>query len=135
MANVNNYLIQKDRERIQNYFERKGLSMTETSTGLWYSITKAGNGSYLNDKDIIRYEYDCSLLDGTKCYTSHELGAAEIQIGVSELPSGLREGMKLLKRGGEGILILPPFLAYGFVGDGKKIPPRATLVYSIRVLE
>jgi FKBP-type peptidyl-prolyl cis-trans isomerase len=136
MADLNNYLIQKDRERIQSYFERKNLAMQETSTGLWYSILKEGNGSFFIYNDIIRYEYDCSLLDGTKCYSSQELGVAEIQIGISrELPAGLYEGVKLLKRGGEAVFILPPFLAYGFVGDGKKIPPRATLVYSIRILE
>ena len=132
MADMNNYLIQKDRERIQSYFERKGLSMTETSTGLWYSILNEGSGDFFKDNEIIRYEYDCVLLDGTNLYSSQE---HEIQLGRSELPIGLYEGLKLLKKGGEAIFILPPFLAYGFVGDGKNIPPRATLVYTIRVLE
>jgi FKBP-type peptidyl-prolyl cis-trans isomerase len=135
MVEINNYLVQKDRERIQSYFERKGLSMTETSTGLWYNIIKEGTGTILKDNDIIRYEYDCDLLDGTKCYSSQELGIAEVQIGKSELPAGLYEGLKLLKRGGEAIFIIPPFLAYGLIGDGKKIPPRATVVYAISVLE
>ena len=132
MADMNNYLIQKDRERIQSYFERKGLSMTETSTGLWYSVLNEGGGDPLKDNEIIRYEYDCVLLDGTNLYSLQE---NEIQLGRSELPIGLYEGLKLLKKGGEAIFILPPFLAYGFVGDGKNIPPRATLVYTIRVLE
>ena len=131
MVDVNNYLIQKDRERIESYIERKGLTMTETSTGLWYTIVKEGTGNFLKDGDIIRYEYDCILLDGTNLYNSQE----QIQIGRSELPIGLYEGLQLLKKGGEAIFILPPFLAYGLIGDGKKIPPRATLVYTIRVLE
>ena len=135
MVDMNNFLIQKDRERIQSYIERKSLLMKETATGLWYSVLNEGAGAFLNDNNIIRYEYDCSLLDGTKCYSFQELGAAEIQIGKSELPAGLYEGMKLMKRGGEAVFILPPFLAYGLVGDGKKIPSRATLVYTVRILE
>ena len=131
MADMNNYLIQKDKERIQSYIERKGLTMQETSTGLWYSILKEGNGVFLKENDIIRYDYDCTLLDGTKCYSLQE----QIQLGRSELPIGLYEGLKLLKRGGEAIFILPPFLAYGLIGDGKRIPPRATLVYSVKILE
>ena len=131
MADLNSYLIQKDRERIQSYFERKGLSMTETSTGLWYSILNEGTGDFIKENDIVQYYYDCTLLDGTKCYNLQE----QKQLGRSELPAGLYEGLKLLKRGGEAIFILPPFLAYGFVGDGKKIPPRATLVYTVRILE
>ena len=132
LVDMNNFLVQKDRERIQSFFERKGLSLTETSTGLWYNIIKEGTGALFKDNDIVRYEYDCSLLDGTNCYSSQK---TEIQIGKSELPAGLYEGLKLLKSEGEAIFILPPNLSYGLIGDGKKIPPRATLVYTIRVLE
>jgi FKBP-type peptidyl-prolyl cis-trans isomerase len=39
----------------------------------------------------------------------------------------------MLKPGGEAIFIIPPFLAYGFVGDGNKIPSRAVIVYNITV--
>jgi FKBP-type peptidyl-prolyl cis-trans isomerase len=134
MADVNRYIIQKDRERIQSYFERKGLAMTETSTGLWYSIIKKGEGELFKDNDKIIYTYKCSLLDGTECYNSDESGSNEIKLGRSELPSGLNEGFKLLNPGSEAIFILPPFLAYGLIGDGRKIPPRSTLVYNIKVI-
>ncbi len=135
MVGINRYIIQKDRERIQSYFERKGLIMKESQTGLWYCIIKDGEGEFFKENDRIQYEYECSLLDGTKCYSSRELGAKEIKLGKSELPAGLNEGFKLLKPGAEAILILPPFLAYGLIGDGKKIPPRATVVYKIHVLQ
>ena len=131
MADMNNYLIKKDKERIESYIERKGLTLTETSTGLWYTILKEGKGDFLTDGNIIRYEYDCILLDGTNLYNTQE----QIQIGRSELPIGLYEGLQLLQRGGEAIFILPPFLAFGLIGDGRRIPPRATLVYTISVLE
>ena len=42
MADLNSYLVQKDRERIQNYIERKNLNMTESPTGLWYQILNEG---------------------------------------------------------------------------------------------
>jgi FKBP-type peptidyl-prolyl cis-trans isomerase len=135
MADMNRYMIRKDRERIQSYSERKALTVQETSTGLWYGISEEGTGDFLTDGDMIRYEYNCSLLDGTECYSSQEFGPAEVQIGRSELPAGLYEGLKLLKRGSTATFIIPPFLAYGLVGDGKKIPPRATLVYSVLVIK
>jgi FKBP-type peptidyl-prolyl cis-trans isomerase len=134
MADVNRYIIQKDKERIQSYFERKGLAMTETSTGLWYCIIKQGEGRLFQENDRIVYNYQCSLLDGTECYNSKDLGPNDIRLGMSELPSGLNEGMKLLSPGAEAIFILPPFLAYGLIGDGRKIPPRSTLVYTIKVI-
>jgi FKBP-type peptidyl-prolyl cis-trans isomerase FkpA len=135
MADMNRYVIQKDKERIQSYFERKGLNMKETPTGLWYCVLKEGEGNLIKENERVVYEYDCILLDGTKCYSSKESGPNEIKLGRSELPSGLNEGFKLLKPGSEAIFILPPFLAYGLIGDGKKIPPRSTIVYEIKILK
>ena len=134
ITDMNSYIVRKDRERIQSYFERKGLTMKETTTGLWYFIQKGGTGSFFSDNDVLKYEYECSLLDGTKCYSSVDSGPAEIKLGRSDIPSGLNEGLRLLKPGAEATFILPPHLAYGLIGDGKKIPPRSTLVYTIRIL-
>ncbi len=133
MADLNRYLITKDRERIQNYIERKNLHMTETSTGLWYQILKEGVGEPFREKEKLVMDYDCTLLDGTKCYSSEELGPRELTMGRSEMVAGLNEGLRLLKPGSEAIFIIPPFLAYGLIGDRKSIPPRAVLVYNVRI--
>jgi FKBP-type peptidyl-prolyl cis-trans isomerase len=47
---------------------------------------------------------------------------------------GLNQGLRMLKRGGEALFILPPFLAYGLKGDGNKIPSRSVLIYEIKIL-
>jgi FKBP-type peptidyl-prolyl cis-trans isomerase FkpA len=133
LADINSYLVQKDRERIQNYIERKNLRMKESATGLWYMIVKEGRGEFFKDKDRVVMDYDCSLLDGSICYSSKTLGPREIILGKSEVEAGLNEGLRLLKPGGEATLILPPFLAYGLAGDNKAIPPRATIVYNIKI--
>jgi FKBP-type peptidyl-prolyl cis-trans isomerase FkpA len=131
MADLNRYLIKKDRERIQNYIERKNLRMTETKTGLWYQIVKEGEGPSFRDNDRIILDYDCSLLDGTKCYSSKELGSKEIVLGKSDIEAGLNEGLRMLNPGAEAIFIIPPFLAYGLIGDRRLIPPRTVIVYNV----
>jgi FKBP-type peptidyl-prolyl cis-trans isomerase len=133
MADLNRYLVRKDRERIQSYIERKNLGMTETETGLWYQILIAGEGETFTEKDKIIMDYECSLLDGTRCYSSNELGARELILGKSEIEAGLNEGLRLLRPGSEAIFIIPPFLAFGLIGDRKLIPPRAVLVYKVKV--
>ena len=133
LADLNTYMVQKDRERIQNYIERKHLDMKESPNGLWYLIKKEGSGRCFTDSERIVMDYRCYLLDGTLCYTSENLGPREIVLGRSELEAGLYEGLKMLKSGGEAIFILPPFLAYGIIGDNKSIPPRAIIVYEIEV--
>lgn len=133
LADLNKYLVQKDRERIQNYVERKNLPMKETQSGLWFWIRKEGSGKFFTENDHISVDYVCSLLDGTECYNSDKLGPKTYNLGKSEIEPGLNEGLRLLKPGGEAVFILPPFLAYGLTGDGKLIPSRAIVVYDIKI--
>ena len=134
MADLNKYLVQKDRERITSYIERKSLRMNESPTGLWYQIIKEGDGKTFSNNDKVVMDYECSLLDGTKCYSSKDLGPKELVLGRSEMEPGLHEGLMLLKPGAEAIFIIPPFLAYGLIGDRKMIPPRAVIVYYVNIL-
>ncbi len=134
LADLNTYFVQKDRERIQNYIERKNLKMTESPTGLWYLIEKQGTGELLKENDHVMLDYVCSLLDGTICYTSEVLGPKEVVLGRSQLEPGLNEGLRMLKPGAEATFILPPYLAYGLIGDSKKIPSRSVIIYNVNIL-
>lgn len=134
MAELNTYMVEKDRERIINYAERKGLELNETSTGLWYQIIDEGTGAFLKDNDPVSFEYECSLLDGTPAYSSDESGPRAIVMGKSQIEAGLNEGLRLLKPGGEAVFVIPPYLAHGLLGDRNKIPPRSVVVYHIKIL-
>jgi FKBP-type peptidyl-prolyl cis-trans isomerase FkpA len=134
MVDVNKYLVQKDNERIENYITRKNIEMDQTSSGLWYTIIKEGSGDFFTDGNTVSVEYESSLLDGTLCYSSEKTGPKEIIIGKSDIESGLNEGLKLLKPGSEALFILPPYLAYGLLGDGNLIPARSVIVIRVKVL-
>jgi FKBP-type peptidyl-prolyl cis-trans isomerase FkpA len=131
MAELNSYFVQKDRERIQNYIERKKLRMKESQTGLWYEIIKEGSGRKFGEGDNVVFDYDCSLLDGTECYSSRVSGPKKVVLGRSELEQGLNEGIRMLRPGSEAVFIIPPFLGYGLLGDNRKIPPRSVIVYNL----
>jgi len=134
LEKVNTYLAEKDRERILNYIERKNLKMTESSSGLWYCIINEGEGDFFKENDRIVMDYECTLLDGTKCYSSYETGPKTVILGKSNIEAGLAEGLKMLKPGGEAIFIIPPFLGWGLLGDDRAIPPRAVIVYEVKIL-
>ena len=134
LEKVNTYLAEKDRERILNYIERKNLKMKESDSGLWYCIINEGVGEYFKENDRIVMDYECTLLDGTKCYSSQLTGPRTIILGKSNIEAGLAEGLKMLKPGGEAIFIIPPFLGWGLLGDDRAIPPRAVVVYEIKIL-
>jgi FKBP-type peptidyl-prolyl cis-trans isomerase len=94
----------------------------------------AGRGRLLKDNAVVVMDYNCSLLDGTNCYSSKEDGPKKILLGKSQLEPGLNEGLHMLKEGAEATFILPPYMAFGLIGDGKKIPSRAALIYNVTIL-
>ncbi len=134
LERVNTYLVEKDRERIVNYIERRNLEMKETSSGLWYKIINEGTGDCFKENDKILMNYKCYLLDGKMCYSSDETGPRTVQIGKTNIEPGLVEGLKMLKSGAEALFIIPPYLAWGLHGDDNAIPPRAVVVYEVKIL-
>lgn len=134
LEDVNRYLIQKDRERIENYIERKQLRMEMSPTGLWFQVINEGAGNNISGNDIVTFEYRCDLLDGTEIYSSDESGPKRVRIGQTDIERGLDEGLRKLRSGGEAKFIIPSYLAHGLIGDGNRIPSRAILVYDVKIL-
>jgi FKBP-type peptidyl-prolyl cis-trans isomerase len=134
LEKVNTYLVEKDRERILAFIERKGLKLAESKSGIWYSISSEGEGQKFSEGSKVLFSYKSYLLDGTECYSSEITGPREVTVGKTEIEAGLSEGLKMLKPGGKALFIIPSFLAYGLLGDDKKIPPRAVIVYEIEIL-
>ncbi len=135
LLKANHFLLERDSELIQSYVARHQWDMKVTPDGLWYGIYEKSNGKKLQNGDIIRYKYTIELLDGTLCYSSDKDGIAQIKIGSSGNETGLEKGLLMMRKGEKARFILPPHLAYGLIGDMKKIPARSALVYEIEVVD
>ena len=135
LIHVNQLLVKKDSSKIAGYVRRKGWDMKETQTGLWYMIYHKGNGASPRKGQLAIIRYKVSLLNGTECYSSAEDGPKQFKIGQGGVESGLEEGILLLHVGDKARFIMPPHLAYGLIGDEKKIPARATIVYDVEVID
>ena len=129
LIDLNKSLITQDRAVIIDYLSKSERDFSETNTGLWFSILSAGVGDTVKTGDNVTYDYECTLLNGTVCYS----GSQTIRVGYAGAESGVTEGLKLMQKGSDFLFILPPYLAYGHTGDGDRIPGRAILVYRIRV--
>jgi len=55
-------------------------------------------------------------------------------VDKSSVETGLHEGVKLMHVGEKATMILPSHLAYGLIGDEKRIPPRASVLYELELL-
>ncbi len=135
LLKANKFLTERDSELIRSYVNRHQLEMQVSKEGLWYNIYKKTDKQKVKNGDIIRYDYRLELLDGTLCYTSDSTGTAQIKIGSSGKETGLEKGLLMMRAGEKAKFILPPHLAYGLIGDMKKIPARSALVYDVEIKE
>jgi FKBP-type peptidyl-prolyl cis-trans isomerase FkpA len=132
-ANIN--LLKTENEEISNYIKRYQWEMQSTASGLRYMIYQHGKGIQAKLNCRIKINYKSSLLNGISLYSSAEDGVKSFVTGKAEVENGLEEGILLLKVGDKAKFILPSHLAFGLVGDQRKIPRKAALVYDVEVLD
>lgn len=139
---VEDYLEQNNRDflkyeadKINEYVERHDLNVIQTGTGLRYQIHDKGDGVLIKEGDIVTLEYEISLLNGDLIYSSENDGVKTFIVGRGGVESGLEEAILKMSKNSVATLIIPVHLAHGLIGDGNKIPTRATLVYSLKVID
>lgn len=135
LEEMNRKMLQYESELIDNYIEKNNLKVIKTGTGLRYQIFNEGDGDLIKKGDVVTLEYELSLLSGELLYSSENDGNKVFLVSRGGVETGLEEAVLKLKNNSEAILILPSHLAHGLVGDGNKIPPKAILVYKIKVID
>lgn len=134
LVKANRYLVKNENEEIENYINRHQWKMSETGSGLRYMIYEHGTGETAKKGQVVQLDYELSLITGDVVSSSKENGPMVFQIGHGGVESGLEEALLLMKNGDQAKLVIPSHLAHGFLGNSDKIPPRATLIYDIKVV-
>jgi peptidylprolyl isomerase len=116
-----------------------GKPMT-TASGLQITDTKVGTGASPKTGQICVMHYTGWLYQngakGAKFDSSLDRGQPfEFQIGTGHVIKGWDEGVASMKIGGKRTLVIPPDLGYGARGAGGVIPPNATLIFEVELLE
>ncbi len=128
-------VVRNEEQEIRDYAERHGWDVKSTPSGLRYLIYRPGDGPKATRGQIAVIKYSVQLLDGTHVYSSDSLGPREFEVGHGGVEAGLEEGILLLHTGDRAKLIIPSHLAFGLLGDENRIPPGATLVYDVELIE
>ena len=107
-----------------------------TDSGLKYIVEVFGTGELPKAGDKVKVHYTGTLEDGTKFDSSHDRNKPfEFSLGLGQVIKGWDEGIAAMKPGGKRKLIIPSELGYGERGSGKLIPPGATLIFDVELLE
>ncbi|MFZ5939613.1 MAG: FKBP-type peptidyl-prolyl cis-trans isomerase [Bacteroidota bacterium] len=133
LISANQYMSERHQDQISAFVERMGWSMEQTSTGLWFMLTKHGDGRPIGPGETIEADYTVRLLDGTLCYTGGKEKPRTLTLGKGEVEAGLEEALLLMHHGDQARIIIPPHLAHGNFGDRNKIPGASVIMYDISV--
>lgn len=110
--------------------------MVKTPSGLQYEDMVAGSGTSPSPGKKVTVHYTGWLADGTKFDSSVDRNEPFVfQIGVGQVIPGWDEGVMTMKIGGKRKLIIPANLGYGAAGAGGVIPPNATLLFEVILLD
>ena len=106
------------------------------ASGLRYVEMVEGTGDSPRPGNALTVHYTGALEDGTGFDTSRDGNPFVFVLGAGEVIPGWDEGFATMRVGGKRKLIVPPDLGYGPAGAGEgRIPPNATLVFEVELLE
>jgi FKBP-type peptidyl-prolyl cis-trans isomerase len=103
-----------------------------TASGLQYEVLSQGSGARPGPRDVVRVNYEGTLIDGTVFDSSYERGEP-IEFPLDGVIPGWTEGVQLMNVGSTFRFVIPSDLAYGSRGTGG-IPPNSTLIFKVELL-
>ncbi len=113
-----------------------GMDIAVTHSGLQVVDFEVGKGKFPKIGDTVVVNYAAFLDDGTLFDTTYYRNSPlEFELSTKTLIRGWVEALLSMREGGKRKIIVPPFLAYGEKGYGKLIPPNATLMFDIELVE
>ncbi|EFJ1932394.1 FKBP-type peptidyl-prolyl cis-trans isomerase N-terminal domain-containing protein [Escherichia coli] len=116
---------------LEKFRKQKGVKQAES--GFWYRTEYAGEGEFIHGDDtLVDVVVTEKLTDGT-VVEDMDAGGRVISQALSEYPPVFRDALMLMKNHGTVELVVPSSLAYGDEGYPPRIPPGATMLYTLRV--
>ena len=131
--------MKKEAEQIKKLIaelkKKHKADVVTTESGLRYIVVQKGVGNPPAKGTTISAHYTGTLADGTKFDSSRDRGVPlKFPVGVGRVIPGWDEALLQMKKGEQRILIIPHKLAYGERGAGGSIPPFATLVFDVALV-
>ena len=108
----------------------------KTASGLTYLITEKGKGRMPKAGETVVVHYTGTLTSGVKFDSSRDRNDPfAFKLGAKQVIRGWDEGIAKLHVGDRAILVIPPPLGYGAKGAGNVIPPNATLIFVVELVD
>jgi FKBP-type peptidyl-prolyl cis-trans isomerase FklB len=117
---------------LENNGKKPGV--VTTKSGLQYEVLREGNGKRPKATDKVRCHYEGTLINGQVFDSSYKRNEPAV-FGLNQVIAGWTEGLQLMTEGAKYRFYIPYLLGYGESGAGDMIPPYATLIFDVELLE
>lgn len=116
--------------------EQLAAGFDKTESGLRYKMIQKGEGKQAEAGKTVSVHYEGSLENGKVFDSSYpRKKPIEFRLGQGQVIEGWDEGIALLKVGDKARFVIPSDLAYGPSGAGGVIPPNATLIFDVELMD
>ncbi len=116
--------------------EQLAAGFDKTESGLRYKMINKGDGKKAEAGKTVAVHYEGSLESGKVFDSSYpRKKPIEFRLGQGQVIEGWDEGIALLQVGDKARFVIPSDLAYGAAGAGGVIPPNATLIFDVELME
>ena len=127
--------IEEEKRKQNELLDKVSAGYDQTESGLRYKIIQNGDGKQATKGAMVSVHYKGQLLDGTVFDSSYKRKQPiDFALGVGQVIAGWDEGIQLLKVGDKARFVIPSNLAYGERGAGGVIPPDATLIFDVELM-
>lgn len=131
-------ILEMETRIIENLMKKDStITYFPSSSGFWYAYeSERDSTGYLpKTNDILLLSYNVMSLAGDTIYRVEDIGLVEHAVDKSQLFPGLRNAVKLLRKGEAATFIFPSSQGYGYKGDNDKIGPNIPIKSSVQILE
>ena len=120
----------------ESKMEKLAAGFEKTESGLRYQFIQKGNGKQAEAGKTVSVHYEGSLENGKVFDSSYpRKKPIEFKLGIGQVIEGWDEGIALLKVGDKARFVIPSDLGYGPAGAGGAIPPNATLIFDVELMD
>jgi gliding motility-associated peptidyl-prolyl isomerase len=105
--------------------------------GFWYTYDQKNETDTLTPKrgDMAFFEYEVNDIYGNVIYTALELRPQEYLVDKQEIMTGLRHGIKLMRKNEKVTFLFPSHVGYGYLGDKNRIGPNVPLKCTVTLTD
>jgi FKBP-type peptidyl-prolyl cis-trans isomerase len=128
--------IAEQKKMAEEALEKLAAGFDKTASGLRYKMIQKGNGKQAEKGKTVSVHYSGSLENGMVFDSSYKRKQPiEFTLGRGQVIEGWDEGIALLQVGDKARFVIPSYLGYGSRGAGGVIPPDATLIFDVELMD